>query len=168
MAACVVSGLFCGLILAVPTSIIFTAIIMSTPKPVSSRRTYEYEYDDDQDWRPWYPEQSTTQASGAGGQASAQAIRTAPSGGSRPRPQTRERADLFGCPSCGWRIPLDDNRLPPWCPRCGNDLKISPKPPVPAPAEADIPAVLPAKAPPASAAPSTAVTSNEPNLFSDT
>src|SRR5438045_1601588 len=56
------------------------------------------------------------------------------------------------CPKCSYSVPSDGNRLPPWCPRCGADLKPQPAdapppppvlPPVPeSPVAATLPAVI--------------------------
>src|SRR5262245_22586912 len=39
---------------------------------------------------------------------------------------------MIECPRCFTKIQVQDNRLPPWCPQCGTDLKSLLRPAAPA------------------------------------
>jgi hypothetical protein len=36
---------------------------------------------------------------------------------------TGEDVTMIDCPGCSWKVSLAGDRLPPWCPQCGSDLK---------------------------------------------
>jgi hypothetical protein len=166
MITCVIAGLFCGLILAVPASIVFTSMIMATPKSTSRRRSYDLE-EDDAYWRPWHPDEVGAHADGLESAVDAprNAVRAAPSAAPPPPPRRLPRGeaagDVLSCPNCGRGIPFDGDRLPPWCPKCGNDLKRSAPPSLPVPPAAPT-AEVSSSIETTEPAPSTAITSTPP------